>query len=494
MTEFSPLCVVCFGLLSYVVASVAYNIFLHPLRAYPGPFLWRATRITKAYHFLKGDLPFVVKTFHDKYGPVVRLTPGELAFADVQAYKDIYGQRAGGYLPKWQGMYGFKPDNASDILLSNGTEHSFLRRQLANGFTDKAMRAQEPLIAGYVNLLIRRLHETCAARGEAAPPQDMTNWFTWFSFDIIGNLALGSDFGGLQEAKSASWVALVIENVRMNAFAGALLGLNPALFRRFLVWVMTGGVVPAIREHERKTREKMRQRLDFKGERLDLIEGLVKKQAELGPARIESNATVLILAGSETTSSALSGILFALLKNPDKLARLTKEVRSAFRSDSDITLDSVQRLPYLLACINEGLRWYPPAMHGFPREVTKGGVVISGHHIPEHTIVAAWQWSVSRCPEYYIEPDNFHPERFMENVEIKFSGDRLDAVQPFSLGPRNCIGKNLAYTEMRLVISRLVYDFDMELDKSSENWLKGQPAYHVWDKRPLMVTMTPASR
>lgn len=63
-------------------------------------------------------------------------------------------------------------------------------------------------------------------------------------------------------------------------------------------------------------------------------------------------------------------------------------------------------------------------------------------------------------------------------------------MQPFSFGPRNCIGRNLAYAEMRTIMARLVFNFDLTLAPESKNWLD-QKIYNLWQKPPLMVHLTP---
>jgi cytochrome P450 len=90
------------------------------------------------------------------------------------------------------------------------------------------------------------------------------------------------------------------------------------------------------------------------------------------------------LAGSETTSTLLSGLTYLLLRNPDALKKLTDEVRSSFNSGEEITLLSVGKLDYMLACLNEGLRRYPPVPVGLPRMIPKGAsAVIAGEVIPD---------------------------------------------------------------------------------------------------------------
>ena len=80
----------------------------------------------------------------------------------------------------------------------------------------------------------------------------------------------------------------------------------------------------------------------------------------------------------------MAGVTFHLLQNPEALEKLNKEVRSAFKSADEITIASVSRLPYLLACLNEGLRRYPPAVANLPRDVHEGGEMIAGEWVNEN--------------------------------------------------------------------------------------------------------------
>lgn len=96
-----------------------------------------------------------------------------------------------------------------------------------------------------------------------------------------------------------------------------------------------------------------------------------------------SHAELLIVAGSETTATLLSGATYLLLKNPKVLARLTQEVRSAFKSEDEICISSAAQLTYLNACIEESFRSYPPVPIGLPRIVPEGGKTFSGQYVPE---------------------------------------------------------------------------------------------------------------
>jgi cytochrome P450 len=93
----------------------------------------------------------------------------------------------------------------------------------------------------------------------------------------------------------------------------------------------------------------------------------------------------------------------------------------------------------MLATLNECLRMYPPVIIGLPRVVPGGGGTVAGKSVPEGTIVSVWQWAINHDPRFWTDPWEFRPERFLG--EARYENDRLDAMQPFSTGPRNCIGK-----------------------------------------------------
>lgn len=98
---------------------------------------------------------------------------------------------------------------------------------------------------------------------------------------------------------------------------------------------------------------------------------------------LSANARLLLVGGSETTATLLCGVTYLLLSNPQTLERLTAEVRSAFKSEDEINMSSVNDLNYMLACLDEALRVYPPVPLGLPRVVPKGGCEITGQFIPE---------------------------------------------------------------------------------------------------------------
>lgn len=152
---------------------------------------------------------------------------------------------------------------------------------------------------------------------------------------------------------------------------------------------------------------------------------------------------LLIVAGSETTATTLSGMLYYLLRNPSCLSRLTDEIRSSFASEEDINLLTTQRLKYLPAVLEESLRIYPPVPNTLPRVTPNPGMTICDRFVPAGTVVGINHYSSSHSAANFFEPDSFHPERWLDgdDKDARFNNDKKGAFHPFSHGPRNCLGK-----------------------------------------------------
>lgn len=178
------------------------------------------------------------------------------------------------------------------------------------------------------------------------------------------------------------------------------------------------------------------------------------------------------------------------MANPRTLQKLNDEIRGKFSTASEITMIGVNSCRYLSACLEESLRIYAPSPSTHPRYVPAGGMVIGGQPVPEGTAVGIAIHAIARSPLNFKDPDQFVPERWTGETP-GYENDQRDAAQAFSMGPRNCIGRNLAYLEMRLVIAKLVWHFDLE-DVTQGDW-RDQKVYMVWEKGPLMVKLKPVS-
>ncbi|RAH67354.1 cytochrome P450 [Aspergillus aculeatinus CBS 121060] len=471
-----------------LIGIVLYNVFFHPLAQYPGPRSMAASRIPYLLMTLRGRPPQEMNALHKRYGHVVRVAPNELSFISSDAWRPIYGTRPGhGQKPKDRHAYPPSADNVPSIDQSNDADHSRFRRLLSHAFSDTALRGQEPIIRGYVELLMQRLREHAR---HAQTPLDMVAWYNFCTFDIIGDLAFGEPFDCLRNAAYHDWVRLIFSSVKVASYLNVARRLPGT---QYLVRAITPRrVLEQQRWHVQLTAQKVQARLNMTNERPDFFASILKHQGNsekgISVPEMIANASTLIIAGSETTATLLSGVTFLLLKNPRVMDKLQQEVRSAFATEEEITLDSVNRLHYCLAVLTEGLRLFPPVGVGLPRVVDPQGDVISGGWVPGGTSVSIPHYAAYRSPANFTDPDAFVPERHLGDP--RYAADDRDVLQPFSFGPRNCIGRNLAYVEMRIILARMIFNFDMELEDTESDWLD-QECHLLWDKSALMVKLKP---
>lgn len=248
-------------------------------------------------------------------------------------------------------------------------------------------------------------------------------------------------------------------------------------------------------------------------------------------------AQVLIVAGSETSATALCGSTYLLLSNPSTLTKLTSEVRAAFATEAEILPHATAGLPYLSAVIEEALRLCPPGPGTFPRRVPEGGRIVCDRFVPGGTAVGVHQVSTHRDPRNFVRPLEFRPERWLGDPE--FDGDnracfrellllpphaQMDVpltlfkilshlvlgtasgrsksrpyplLSPFQMEARVMlirITPSLAYAETRTVLARMVWNFDMKLHPESVGWLDRQKTYTTWQKDEMKVEITPRAR
>ncbi|KAL4977328.1 cytochrome P450 [Aspergillus desertorum] len=503
----------------YTFLKALYNITLHPLSPFPGPRAWGASYIPRLIASITGNLEISIKRFHETYGPVVRYSPSELSFTSSAAWKDIYGfhENAPVKDPSFYGLIHLSRDKSHSIFTAGSEEHPRVRKALSYAFSERALRDQERFVSGYVDLLIQKLRELAAAAGGGARGSakvDLVEWYNFTTFDIIGDLAIGQSFNCLASSTYHEWVHGFMSTIKLGAFVRAMAMCTHSAFPQLLRLLAPQSLKEARRKHlefvGRSTEERLAKGLENGSDKPDFISYLLKsnskfkaEQEPLSAGEVEANTNFLLLAGTETTATALSGTTYYLLKNRDALRKATEEVRGAFQREDEISfVTAAERLPYMQACITEGLRIYPPGPIAPPRRTRKGTVtLIAGHAVPEDVSVGVHAWSASHSAENFHRASEFLPERWLPNTatagresQSPFSNDQYAASQPFSFGPRNCLGKPFAYNEMRLILARILWNFDMELSPESDGWER-QKVYTLWDKGPLMVRLSvPADR
>jgi len=235
-------------------------------------------------------------------------------------------------------------------------------------------------LQGYTDLLIQRLSE---AKDDYV---DICTYLNWTTFDIISDLVFGRPFGCLQDQKTHIYVSTLLKSVKsiqLFYIKNYLSWLTP--FTRFFMSDVNLDDFAMMTKYATTETEK---RMAMETQRPDFMTAIMKHntasvdQGGITKDEICSNVRLLLIAGTETTATTLSATVFYLLKNPTCLEKLKAEVRGAFQSSEEITIDAVTRLEYMTAVLHEALRLLPPVPIGAARKVPDCGAVVSGTFIP----------------------------------------------------------------------------------------------------------------
>ncbi|KAF1923398.1 cytochrome P450 4F3 omega-hydroxylase [Didymella exigua CBS 183.55] len=469
-------------LVSFLILRAIYRLVFHPLKSFPGPASRAISHIPHAQSILSGHLPGDLTSLHAKYGEAVRISPDMVSFIAPEAWTDIYGHGPNRNFPKWGMTRSHK--TVDHLLSANNADHSRQRRTVNHAFSDKALRAQEGLVMRYIDQL------TSALALQSIAEINVKNWLEYAAFDIVGDLAFGEPFGCLSNGAYDPWVGLLFPFIKALSLFGAARLFKP--FTPFIIALLPKKDIKSRMQHIKLSAKKVHKRLAA-GEqphRSDFWTYILRNNDETGMSieEMESNASLFITGGSETVATALCGIMYLLAKNPEAMQKLHEEITGGFTKQEDINMISVGGLKVLQATISEGMRIYPPVPAGLQRIVPKGGAIIAGYAVAEGTIVNVSQQPAYHLPSNFSHPERFAPERWLANAPSEYSNDRKEVFQPFSTGPRNCVGKNLAMAEMKLILARLIWQFDWQLadDKFA---LEKQKVFIMREKPDLNLRM-----
>ncbi|KAI8932397.1 hypothetical protein NX059_010584 [Plenodomus lindquistii] len=363
-----------------------YRIYLHPLRRFPGPKLSAFTRLPHVIAAARGLPHEYAARLHEQYGDVVRISPDELSFLGTNAWRDIYGHgqksAPGAPPPKYWKWYNLFPGIDSVLTQPDTVLHSKQRKLFMPAFSDRALAQQSPLFTKYSDKLVQVLQDS-AQEGKDV---DMVRVFNFATFDVMGDLCFGESLHMLDNAEYDPWA--IFGGLKASAFKGAIYSYYP--IAGAIITLLFGRKINELaKEHETHSSTRVAKRLEkgreSEGEDIwSLVLNAEDKGRGLSKDEMVVNAQLFMAAGTETTATLLSGLTYILLSpaGAPALKKLTEEIRGAFASSEDISMDVLQGLPYLNACINEGLRMYPPVPSALPHRTTAQGSTICDLYVP----------------------------------------------------------------------------------------------------------------
>ncbi|KAF2727127.1 cytochrome P450 ClCP1 [Polyplosphaeria fusca] len=480
------------------VTRAIYHLYLHPLARYPGPTLWVISRIPYLICMNRGSLPYRIRQLHEQYGPVVRLGVDELSFNDSRAWKDIYTRKDFLRPPQW----GARPPGitAHSLISAPADDHARFRKAMNPAFSEKATRDYESAVRSYMNKLLSLLGESLTKnpRGpeEDSKTVDLVEWANLTTFDIIGEIVWSKSYECLDAKRGHAFMSVLMH---FQAFlVAASIKYYPWL-DQILSEITPKSAFRVLDDIFKDSRHRFLSRLEMEHPAHPDLVGYLKdhqmaatNSEKLSGPEIEQNLLTVVVGGSETLTSAISGAFHQLLAHPAAMETLVSEVRSSFEKEADISAGALSKLPYLNAVIDETLRLCPPFPDALRRLVPPTGAIIAGRAVDPGTTVSVSCYSMFRSPKIFTEPDAFIPARWLDGRD---GPGAKEAFHPFAVGPHNCLGQPLARMELRLFIALLLWRYDIRCPQAQEmpKW-EDQKIYWTWEKTPLEVVISKASR
>ncbi|KAI1339861.1 putative cytochrome P450 [Xylariaceae sp. FL0016] len=507
MFTYTPLHLAGALLLIAVAFKIAYSIYLlwlHPMSKYPGPKLAAVSELWYARSWTSGDWHKRLHEAHKKYGDIVRIAPNELSFATMQSFKDIYGppSKTRKLFPKSDLFYDVGVRNL--VFEMDPNEHAKLYKLFAPAFRTSALRSQEHVIHEHMDIFLNQLRRLGTEGGKSI---NIAAWLEWLTFDIIGQLTFGESFHEVANAKPDDWTKLLLGSL----FGGSILNMQKRLrilkpIVQYAPW-LSPSVVSALgdlQQHYILTLARTRRRIaegpvDDKTQ--DFFTHVLQHGSEedKNGLSLSAHATLMLTAGAETSAHALGSACWFLAQpsNAKCMKALQDEVRGAFEKLEDITGDRLAPLPYLNAVLEETMRVMPPSPVGPPR--VSPGETVDGVYVPAGTYVSADLWSIHHDPRNTPQPWTFDPSRWLgseqeSESEKSAQGKRRPFSVPFLIGPRMCIGVNLAWMEMRIVLAKLVWSFDWSLENAELDLVNESKLFQLWLKMEVNVKLVDARR
>ncbi|KAH6645048.1 putative cytochrome P450 [Truncatella angustata] len=436
----------------YLAGLLYYRLYLSPLAKFPGPKIAAASKWYEFYYDVirRGQFTFQIQKMHREYGPIVRINPHELHIEDSNYWDELYTRSK--EFERYEWMLGRFGANTTTSSTAKSDLHAIRRAPLNPMFSKRSITKVEPVVQEKVEILSKCI----ATAKENADVLVLSNAFNAFAGDDNFHLAYEAvrKFAHVALHFPASYIIMglcptwLVKRVAPNIHRMLLLQQD-----------LRGKIEEIVKTNNDKIQIKSRHPTIFDA----LLKSDLPSQ-EKTTRRLGAEAQQMIGAGLETVAWALTTTVYYLLENSLTLERLRAELQEAIPDATAIpTSVHLEQLPYLSACIKEGIRLSSGVSVRLPRISPNAPMRYKGWEIPTGTPVSMTTTDVLYDEKVFPQPRSFVPERWLGNPKTA-EGDSLNHYfVPFGKGPRACIGINLAYVELHLALATLFRRFTFEL-------------------------------
>ncbi|KAK5652018.1 hypothetical protein OQA88_10921 [Cercophora sp. LCS_1] len=457
--------------LYYVLSALASA---YQLRAFPGPLIARFTHLWFFRKMASGHIHPALIAQYKKYGPLSVAAPGTLLCADPDEVIRINGMRSSWTRGGWYKNLVFDFENHNIITLMDTKAHDARRAKLARAYEGKGLANLDEVVDEQLGILVDMLRERYTGSTKVV---DWSKTARYFSFDVAIKLLTGQNWGYIRAEKDLyEFFELGDAMVPVMHSFGVLPPIRWLTSSRWLMQTVgpsardEGGIgrfMGAVREELRKRVEKPKE-----APQKDLMAEWLK--GGLSARDAESEAVLGAVAGTDTVATPTRAIVLYLASSPAVYNKLKAEIKAGIKAgkiSKPITNAEAQKLPYLQAVIQEGMRIVPTTTTGFPKASPPGGDTICGMFVPEGVEVYPNNSAILTDPKLWGEDVNiFRPERWLEcdDKQRVIMARTVDLI--FGKGRWSCLGRQLAWIELNKIFVELLRNFDIQVANPGKPW------------------------
>lgn len=481
------------GILALLVVA-SYVRSYHRLRHIPGPAPWAWTVWPWLVTHTKADLFDQFSNLNKNYGPLVRVGPNTLICSDPDVIRRMSAPRSPYVRSEFYFAMRLNPGEDNIFSTIDEVRHDALRRKMAAGYAGRDNETLE----GDINERILRLCDLISRKyistGADIKPMDLAQKISFLTLDIIAKIAFDGDFEDLRDDHDnfgyIAEIEALLPNITWTATVPGFLKLMTKIGLLQMA-AKAGDGSTGVAKLKSIAYEQVEKRFETDGtpkgsKKRDMLGSFLQHGLTREEAKQES--ILNMTAGSDTTATTIRATLLCIITNPRVYRILVDEIDGAtangiIPSEAGMVVSEAQArsLPYLQACIKEGLRWYPPVAAEMSKQVPAGGDTICGYKVPGGVKVGYSAKALHRNPELFgPDPDSFRPERWILQSEYPDIGHEHDPVKlkamqsnndlVFGHGKYQCLGKPVALMELNKVYIELFKRFNFEILDPLNPW------------------------
>ncbi|KAJ5360109.1 hypothetical protein N7517_009300 [Penicillium concentricum] len=418
-----------------------------------------------------------------KHGPIARVAPQVLITSSPEVWMHV-NNKPGYKRSDWYyraTRIEYRKDNV--FSQTDNAKHEQRRKQMAPGYSGRENTRLEGSVDERVQEFLTLIRSKYISSDRHVVPMDLAKKVQYFTLDVISSVGLGKAFGMLQSDHD-------VDNYLQSSEEG--LAISNTALAMGLCWItqmpfIGRFIAPSPKDNNGfgKMMATCFRLVDERAagstnERSDMLASFMRHG--LAGDELRTEALEQIIAGSDTTASAIRGTLLYLITNPRVYFKLQREIDDAVRhgrapstGEGLVTSSQAKSLPYLQAVIREGLRVAPPVVNIFARDVPAGGdtVVVDGESVflPGGACIGYSAYAMHKSEKTYgKDAEAFRPERWLDSDPVKLAAMVRANDLIFGYGKFQCLGKPVAQIEIGKTVFELLRNFDIALINPTRPW------------------------